>query len=51
MKMPTIKPRNDIRRKKGAGLFQAAAEGNLWLWNVLEDRLAEVYKNANKSKN
>jgi hypothetical protein len=49
MKMPTIKPRHAIRRKKCAGLFQAAVEGNLWLWGFLEAKLMEAVKRANEN--
>jgi hypothetical protein len=51
MKMPAIRPTPNYKGHSGdAGLYQAALAGNLLLWQMLEARLMEAYRNANKRK-
>jgi hypothetical protein len=49
--MPAIRPTPNYKPHKGdAGLYQACIAGNLLLWQMLEARLMEAYRNANNRK-
>jgi hypothetical protein len=48
--MPAIRPTPNYKPHKGpAGLYQACIEQNLLLWQMLEARLMEAVKQANKN--